>query len=90
MKLGVIQSAFDGFLGDDLDEIPAGVVKHGNDGLPKVGWSLCEYHASCDVVNESLVFSVNVIDGELGARYAVFGQSVPEWLDRRVAGGFEE
>ena len=81
------KSVFDVFLADDCDEIAAGVVKHGDDRCADIGWSLYECHASCD---ESLVFGVNVIDVELGARYAVFRQGVSERLDSRVARGFEE
>ena len=81
------KSVFDVFLADDCDEIAAGVVKHGDDRCADIGWSLYECHASC---YESLVFGVNVIDVELGARYAVLRQGVSERLDGRVARGFEE
>lgn len=69
-------------LRDELDEISTRVVEDGNDGCSDVhGW-LREHHA---LGGESGVFGLDVVDGELRERDAVFDERISIRLDRRVA-----
>ena len=68
-----------GFLLLDLDEVAAGVVEDRGDDGAEVGWGLDEVHAFC---LETLVFGLDVVDGEGGAGNAVRHNGVYERTDR--------
>lgn len=74
-------------LGDDLDEVAAGVVEYGCDGVAHVGGWLGEHDALLD---QAVVFGRDVVDGELGDWDAVVNESVSERLDRWLARWLEE
>ncbi|MDE0100984.1 MAG: hypothetical protein OXN89_01260, partial [Bryobacterales bacterium] len=63
----------------DLDEVAAGVVEDGGDDGPEVGWGLEEFHTCC---HETVVFGLDVVDGEGGAGDAVRHYRVYERTDR--------
>ena len=62
---------------DELNEVAAGVVKDGHDSGADVGRRLREYHA---VTGQPGVLGLDVVDGELSERDAVFDKSIPIWL----------
>ena len=57
--------------GDDLDEVPAGVVENRHHGGSDVDWSLDKSHA---LSAKPLVLGVDIVDGERGGRDAVIDE----------------
>jgi hypothetical protein len=58
---------------DELNEVVC-VIKDGHDSGADVGWRLGEYHA---VAGQPGVLGLDVVDGELSERDAVFDKSIP-------------
>ena len=72
---------------DQLDQVPAGVVEHGGRHGAHLGGRLGEGDAR---LYESIVLSVDVVDGKGRQRDAIVSECLTVWPDCGVSGWFEE
>src|SRR4051794_5506776 len=82
-----VTSGRDRLLGDELDEVAAGVIEDSDYRCPDVGRWLAEGDA---LAGQSLVLGCDVVDGELDRRDAVFGECCAIGLHCRMDGRFQQ